>query len=116
MKAVPERCQMLTVRSPAECCEVLPGKSKELIWQHAVLPCGAAGSVWAYLRVKDAICFPGIVRLVVAHFVDDSFMIEGESVIVLLIKEVRAALGFRVKKAKEKPPAATQGLLGVDGQ
>ena len=89
------------------------------MWQHNVLPFGATSSVWAYLRVADAICFLSIVLLFLAaaHFVDDFFMIEGLEIAPAgfrSFQDIHAALGFRMKKAKEKPPAARQTLLGVD--
>ena len=48
------------------------------VWRHTVLPFGAAGSVWAYLRVADVIWFLGIALfwLRFSHFVDDSYMCE----------------------------------------
>ena len=109
----------LPVRDPAECCTVLPGDSEGSVWQHNVLPFGATSSVWAYLRVADAICFLSIVLLFLAaaHFLDDFFMIEGLEIAPAgfrSFQDIHAALGFRMKKAKEKPPAARQTLLGVD--
>ena len=106
-------------RDPRECCTVLPGESEGSVWQHTVLPFGATGSVWAYLRVADAICFLSVVLLwlAAAHFVDDFFMVEGSELAPEGFKsfhDIHAALGFRMKKAKEKPPAAQQTLLGVE--
>ena len=109
----------LPVRDPRECCTVLPGEPEGSVWQHTVLPFGATGSVWAYLRVADAFCFLSIVLLwlAAAHFVDDFFMVEGSELAPVGFKsfhDIHAALGFRMKKAKEKPPAAQQTLLGVE--
>ena len=92
---------------------MLPGEPEGSVWQHNVLPFGATSSVWAYLRVADAICFLSIVLLLLAaaHFVDDFFMIEGAHVAMLgfrSFQDIHSALGFRMKKAKEKPPAAEQ--------
>ena len=69
--------------------------------------------------MADAICFLSIVLLFLAaaHFVDDFFMIEGLETAPAgfrSFQDIHAALGFRMKKAKEKPPAARQTLLGVD--
>ena len=68
----------LPVRDPEECYTVLPGEEAGSVWQHMVLTFGATSSVWAYLRVADAVCFLSIVLLLPATaFVDDFFRIDG---------------------------------------
>ena len=104
----------LPVRDPAECCTVLPGESEGSVWQHTVLPFGATSSVWAYLRVADAICFLSIALLLLAaaHFVDDFFMVEGADSAqggFASFKDMHAALGFRNvphEAVKRKAPCA----------
>ena len=68
----------LPVRAPDECFVSLPTNHGPSVWQHQVLPFGSSGSVWAYLRVADVICFRAIVLAFIpaAHFVDDFFFAE----------------------------------------
>ena len=57
---------------------VRPGNQEDCVRRHTVLPFGATGSVWAYLRVADVICFFAVVMLMLlsSHFLDDFYLCE----------------------------------------
>ncbi|CAE7268218.1 unnamed protein product, partial [Symbiodinium necroappetens] len=108
----------LPVRSPDECFVLVPSDEGPQVFQHLVLPFGGTGSVWAYLRVADVICFNTLVLAYIpaAHFVDDFYFSEppktAESAFDCFCM-LQSLLGFTMKESKAQKPCDKSTLLGV---
>ena len=61
------------VRCPAETFALLLSPAGPTLWEHGVLPFGAASSVWCFNRCVDALSFlaRSLLLILLIHFVDD---------------------------------------------
>ncbi|CAE7487597.1 rlmN1, partial [Symbiodinium sp. CCMP2592] len=106
------------VARPADSFTLLATPSGPTLWAHAVLPFGAASSVWCFNRCVDALGFLArtLLFLLIIHFVDDiggPDTAEGATPGFAAFSELCEILGMRLKPSKAQPPDIRHKLLGV---
>ena len=88
------------------------------LWKHHALLFGSTGSVWAYGRTADFLCWLGRTLLLasVVHFVDDFAAVEPNDTTESSFRachDLWSSLGFQFKEPKKQPPATEHKLQGI---
>ena len=110
----------LTSQRPDECFVFIPDEQGLQVVQQLVLPFGGTGSVGAYPRIADIICFltAVLVFLLASHFVDDFYYSEPSRTAQSgfnSLCSIQSVLGFTMKESKSQKPSQTSTLLELCG-
>ena len=106
------------IQRPSDAFALLLTPAGPTLWQHGVLPFGAASSVWCFNRCVDALAFlaRSLLIILLIHFVDDIGCPDAASSAnssFRFFSELCELLGRRLKPSKAQAPAVKHKLLGV---
>ena len=110
--------RQLPVANPDHAWVILFTPSGPTLWKHQALLFGSVGSVWAYGRMADLLCWLGRTLLLVGalHFVDDYGAIEGSESAdssFRTIHQLWECLGLTFKESKKQYPGPEHRIQGV---